>query len=195
MKKTLLFLLILLTCFTFIWGNEIDNYEELSLLSFQIARTLENEDFNALAQFIDPKIGLYFTDLINISSKFSNHLSYEEVQNIESDTTKRPLFCNDAEPWVTTVSNYFSSAFAKDLKLLEKISFNKYYKNPHSSELGYEEKNNLINYFEDSIFIEFYYRPSGRYGDIDWQSTYFIFKKINNEFKLVGLSRTNSSNY
>jgi len=58
-----------------------------------------------------------------------------------------------------------------------------------------KKKNNLINYFEDSIFIEFYYRPSGRYGDIDWQSTYFIFKKINNEFKLVGLSRTNSSNY
>ena len=195
MKKLLSFFLILLLCFTLTWGNEQEELEELSLLSFQIARILESKSFNNLVEFIDPEIGLYFTDLISMSSKFSNHLTYEEVQNIEIETKICSLYCNDAEPWVTTISNYFSKVFSKELKLLEKISLNKYYKNPHSTSLGYDEKNNLINFFEDSIFVEFYYRPSGRFGDIDWQSTYFIFKKINNKFKLVGLSRTNSSNY
>lgn len=50
--------------------------------------------------------------------------------------------------------------------------------------------------FPDSIFVEYYYGGTGIYTtDFDWNSVFYIFRKINGRYVLVGLTRKSFTIY
>jgi len=182
--KVLLITLLIFTMKTYADDKEIQLVRDKADAVICI---LENQNYSQLLKFLDKSIGVYVSDSINIPFNEYNHFTYEQIKNIITDETIYSLKINDdpSEPWKTSILHYFESRFTINHSLLSKSSFNKYI-----SEIDwYMGNETILNEVKNSLFIEYYYVPSGKYGDIDWISIFVIFKKIDNNYILVGISR------
>ncbi len=135
--------------------------------------------------FIDNNIGLFITDNIKMNPFYSIHLSQKMVSNIKKDNKKYALFIDDdpREPAWTTISYFLEHRFEISKKTFKQITYNDYYK-----KINFEHKESIINEWNNSIFVEYYY-PSVDNNINNWLSIYFIFINVDGEDKLVGLSR------
>lgn len=88
---------------------------------------MENQQFNKLSKYVDESIGLYFTDLVSLKSTKSNHLTIDEIKSIETNTRELELLCNDADPWISTLKDFFTTRYSRKHELLENISYNEYF--------------------------------------------------------------------
>ena len=50
-------------------------------------------------------------------------------------------------------------------------------------------KESILNEIKDIYFVEYYFSPSGKYGNIDWLSVFVIFQKNKNDYKLIAITR------
>lgn len=185
MKKRIVIALIFVFSLFSGYSFEISQKNDLLEKTKEIESLIAQKKFEQLIQYIDDDMGLFITDNIKMNSFYSIHISKKMLKNIQHDEKKYAFFIDDdpRSPAWTTLFHYMESRFPLGKKELGNISFNDFYK---GNDLDLE--NSLIKEWNDMLFIEYYYLPSKDYV-IDWLSVYFIFKKINGDYKLVGLTR------
>lgn len=185
MKKRIVIVLIFV--FSLFSGYSFDISQKNSLLkkTKEIESIIAQKNFEQLIQYIDDDMGLFITDNINMNSFYSIHISKKMLKNIRNNEKKYAFFVDDdpRSPAWTTLFHYMETRFPLDKKDLEMISFNEFSVDNNSN-----LENSLIKEWNDAVFIEYYYLPSKEYV-IDWLAVYFVFKQINGEYKLVGLTR------
>lgn len=181
MKKNT-FLLIFFVMTIYIYPQNTDNKNDILLKADEIISVLSSNNFENLCNFFDEDSGIYVAERICTYLKYYNHLSYEDIKS-----NKEYLFFIDDDPsakWSTTTINFLSSTFAINKNRNYKCSYNSYI-----SEIDWgDDPKDILDIFGDCIFVEYYYEPTGKYGDMDWESIYIIFKKINDEYKLIALT-------
>ncbi len=183
MKLKIISIAFLLT-FLCISCNETENQTKKT--ANKIISVIENKNFNELAEFIDKDLGLYVSQKITASFNYFNHISFDDIINATESNKEMSFYIDDdpSERWNTTVFKFLSATFPVSENRKRHVSYNAYISSIDWA-LGAQS---IAEIFPDSIFIEYYYEPSGLYGDLDWQSIYLIFKKEKNNIFLIGLA-------
>lgn len=181
--KKVLFLLVFFISIFYIFPQNINEKKDILIQANNIISILENHNFEMLSGFIDKEAGLYVAENICTDINHYNHLTMDELKN---NNKVYPFYIDDdpSERWETSIKSFLSSTFNINSEKSYKLSFNSYIS---KISWGLTVKD-ISDIFGDCIFVEYYYEPSGKYGDLDWESIYIVFKKINNEYKLIGLT-------
>ncbi len=160
--------------------------EQIKKDSAEIISILENKDFNKIADYIDKDSGLYVAEKITAPIKYYNHLSFDDVVNANGSDNKLPFYIDDdpSERWNTTIYKFLDATFSVSKSRNKQVSYNKHIS---SIDWGLVE-HSISEIFPDSVFVEYYYEPSGLYGDMDWESIYLIFKEVDNDIVLIGIA-------
>lgn len=150
----------------------------------QIEKILRDRNYEQLNNYIDENLGLFITDNIKMNSFYSIHLSKKMISNIRNDNKKLAFFIDDdpREPAWTTLVYFMEHRFCISKNSIKNIEFNNYYK-----KIDFDLTDSLIYAWNDSVFVEYcYFSPE---NESNLLSIYYIFLKIDGEFKLIGLTR------
>lgn len=164
--------------------HKIDN--QIKRTADEIITILENKKYNELADYIDKESGLYIAQKITAPLNYFNHISYNDIINATENDKKFEFYVDDdpSELWNTTLYNFIDTTFSINIRRNRRISYNAYI-SLINWELGAQTIQDL---FPNSFFIEYFYEPSGLYGDIDWESIYLIFREDNKGIVLIGMA-------
>lgn len=184
MKIKILSILIFLLSFLYFACSNTQN--QVKKNADKIISILENKEFDKLSNYIDKDSGLYVAQKVTAPIKYYNHLSYDDIINITESDNKFSFYVDDdpSEQWHTTIYKFLETSFPVSKNRNKRASYNKFISTIEWT-LGAQS---IFEIFPNSIFLEYYYEPSGLYGDIDWESIYLIFKEENNNIFLIGMA-------
>ncbi|MFC5282558.1 hypothetical protein [Pedobacter alpinus] len=150
----------------------------------KILTSLKNKDYETLATFIHPNLGLTFSPYGFIdttkSINFSKNQFVNKVQ--QQKTINWGAYDGSGDPILLTPENYFKKfVYSADFLKADTTSKNKII----------SKGNSLINLnkvFKDCDFTESYFAGfNKKYDGMDWQSLILVYKKSNNQNKLVAI--------
>ncbi len=185
MNKKYIIISILLTIFT-LHIEAKSSFDKLVNQADAVIEILEKKEYENLADYIDKSDGLYIADAINIPFKNYNYFTFEQIKNL-SNEEKINIRINDdiQDSWNTSILNYLKKRFNISRDQLNRKSVNKFI-----TEIDwYMGKESILNEIKDIYFVEYYFSPSGKYGNIDWLSVFVIFQKNKNDYKLIAITR------
>ena len=185
MNKKYILISILLTIFS-LHIEAKSSFDKLVNQADAVIEILEKKEYEKLCDYIEETNGLYIADAINIPFKNYNYFTFEQIKNISNEEIINIRINDDIqESWNTSILNYFKKRFDISRDRLNKKSINKFITDID----WYMGKESILNELKDVYFVEYYFSPSGKYGDIDWLSVYVIFQKNKNDFKLIAITR------
>lgn len=152
----------------------------------EIISVLENKRFNELINYINKDEGLYMAQNISTPMKYYNHLSYDDIESVMENNEEFSFYVADdpSERWNTTIYNFINNTYSINQNRKSKSSYNDFISTIDWG-IGVQS---ISEVFQDCVFVEYYYEPSGLYGDIDWVSIYLIFKESSKGINLIGLA-------
>ncbi|MCQ2582674.1 MAG: hypothetical protein MJ160_02100 [Treponema sp.] len=180
------FKIFLLTMFIFSILSCSKNQNRILQQADEIISALENKRYNELINYINKDEGLYVAQRISTPVKYYNHLSYDDLKTVMENNKEYSFYIDDdpSERWNTTVYKFLNSSYPIDQTRTRKSSYNE-----HISIIDWGiTVQSISEIFQDCIFVEYYYEPSGLYGAIDWTSVYLIFNETKNGINLIGLA-------
>lgn len=169
--------------------NAVDLENELINSSSQLFSYLQNEDFEKLAEKVDPEEGITFSLFADFGSKPGYGGEYVKLfkEEIKSSADKQFVWGYDDsdKEYKMTLREYVNEMllklYGKEV-IYEQITFNE-------SAFVYAGVFNTIHEnYPDAKYVE-YYAPGESEDNRSFQSIRFIFQERNNIWYLIGISR------
>lgn len=166
-----------------------DDTVALKTVETDVSYLIQAKNFQSLSEFVDETAGLDLVPYYSSNSEQGRHLSKTEVSSFFSDVAESTWGIADGSgaPILMTNEDYYKKfIYSQDFITLGSLTENKssVQSNTPALDTVLSEKYgvNTVKYVE--------YYISGlnpQYEGMDWQSLVLVFKKININWKLVGI--------
>lgn len=146
--------------------------------------SIKNKDYQSLAQYIDPKIGIRLTPYSPVNTL--KDITIEKSSFIKTMSDNKMLLWGQYDgtgyPIELTPIEYFDK-FVYDVDFLnaEKVSINQFLAKGNSI-------NNIITAYAGYDYVENYFSGFNKeLGGIDWKALILVFKKDGDQYYLIGI--------
>jgi hypothetical protein len=159
---------------------------DTSLLSLTdtILNLLKNRDYNHLAQFIHPQLGVRFSPYGIVDTAKNIKLSAQQLVELSNNkkTIKWGTFEGSGEPINLNIDDYFKKVvYDVDFINAEKKSVNKI--------IGADSTaSNIASIYPGCDFVQFYFSGfKKQYQGMDWKSLVLVYKRTDTKPFLVAI--------
>jgi hypothetical protein len=158
--------------------------KNLVILSSKILKSLKENAYTGLAEFIHPKIGIRFSPYGYIDTAVDQILSRNKLIVLGKSQKKIKWGFEDAtgKPIKLSLNDYVKK-FVYDVDFLnaEKKGVNKFFGEGNSL-------NNLKEVYPRCNFVEFYFSGfDPKFGGMDWRAVRLVFKDYKRKYYLVAI--------
>lgn len=150
----------------------------------QVLTDFKNKDYQSLSKFIHPNLGLTFSPYGFIDT--TRCIKFFQTEFVEKVNQQKAMnwgiYDGSGESMILSPENYFKKfVYSADFLNADTTSVNKMVSSGNAS-------TNIEQVFKNYDFTESYFAGfDKKYNGMDWQSLILVYKKLNNEFKLIAI--------
>ncbi len=155
---------------------------QMIIAAVKAMRAISEQDFEALAAFVDPEEGVTFTPYSTVDPASNLTFSAEVLSNAGEDETTYVwgLSSSDSSPIKLTIPEYFDSyVWDADYRGVAELGIDTVLHSGNSLE-------NVSDAYPGCHFVDFYL-PATAATDRDWSSLKLVFQQSGSEWYLVGV--------
>ncbi len=163
----------------------------LTVLTKRVLTLLKNKDYQNLASYVHPKLGIVFSPYASIDSAKVVHFTAENfLEKVKStDIITWGNYDGSGEPISMTANEYFKEfVYSADYLNADTTSVNKSIASGTST-------NNITSVFKNCNYTESYLKGTNKkLENMDWSSLYLVFERYNEKNYLVAITHNQWTN-
>ncbi len=151
--------------------------------SREVVELLTGSDFKRIATIVHPEAGVRISLDGHINEETDLLFSREQVRSAGGDKTKLLMGAADGtgDPIYGTLAQHFKYIGDLDYKNADAMSYNRVIGRGNTI-------NNILEYFPQSIVVEYYWSGTEKYAGMDWRCVRFVFQSGPEGWCLVGIA-------
>ncbi|MCU7694530.1 hypothetical protein ACFSPU_07695 [Haoranjiania flava] len=159
---------------------------ENSIISFSnaVLETLEQKNFDKLASYVDPVLGVVFAPYSFIENSRQNHFTKDDVVKFGKSNTRRIWGYADGsgEPINLSFKEYIDEyVYDADFLMLTSVEANK------SLFRKSNGVDNSLQKFPGKTFVDYYKKPKAGESEFDWKNLRLIFNEREGHYYLIAV--------
>ena len=156
---------------------------ELTALAFSVLDSIKSRDYEALADFSHPELGIVFSPYATINYAKCKSFMTSEIKRFggSTDSYVWGVFDGSGDPIEMTVSEYFDRfVYNRDFLSASQIGVDYIVKSGNALE-------NTVDVFPGARFVDFHLPGDEKNDGLDWASLRLIFEEYGDTLRLTAL--------